>query len=298
MFFIILLIVSLIIVFLYFALCSRPSDSAASHYSHDKDRHSETSSSHTQLQTNPIKTSIEPTVSVTKTVVYRELPPIDYSNKVNRYCEYKVTGKNPATNRIKGDFVVAKINAEESEIILKTYLLPPYDIERIHNPPTASQLSYATDLELDIPKKATSSDVSCLISRCHEDRGADFVSSELIDYAAENNVLISPFSSVIRAVCRILSYLDDKDSLAFWIYMIFCIQKGMPIGNLSLLSNKDVFYGLSNNSKYDDLINLLSSQTREKIEYLFKHKRILCQGSHRNVELSNIIYDYISENIL
>lgn len=243
---------------------------------------------------------IHASISVTKTVNDKELEPIVLPNIDNctRYCEYKIIGKNPATNRRKSDYVVAKVNDPEDIITSKTYLLEPYTIERIFKRPTARQLEYAKDLDIPIPSNCSSSDISCLISRFHEDRDADYISSGLIDFAAENNVLISPYSSVIYGVCAIINNLYDSHLLAFFIYVIYCVQNDIAIENFNKLTNKSIFYGLSSSEKYNDLVNFVCSiDTIEKYRYLFAQKRINCSGSAKKLELYNVICDYITKRI-
>ena len=220
---------------------------------------------------------------------------IDYTVP-HRYCFYKIKGKNPATNRRKSDYVVASTNASEDEIISRTYLLPPYEVEPYFDAPTDGQLECAKKLEICLPDQATSNDVSCLISRCHEDYGDKIVSPELIDYAANYDMLISPYCSEIRAAREVIAGLGDDDSFAFWMYVIFCVRSNIPVKNLDMLPNKDVFYGLSDNPMYDDFFIFFITDGLN-IRFLFEHKRFSCSKNSGNAELLDMIFDYISKNV-
>lgn len=90
-------------------------------------------------------------------------------NKVNRNdiiaVTYEVTGKNPKTKRKKSQLVTVSKGTSNDEIIKRSGLEEPCEIEILEDPPTSAQILYAKKLGIKIPEDATSQDVSIFITR-------------------------------------------------------------------------------------------------------------------------------------
>lgn len=281
----------LLVIVVFFFFASRESSSNLDCYSKSRDE-----SDFLPTQTQFDVSTPSPVSAATCTIESDEfvLPDITC---ITRYCVYKVVGKNPETNRRKGDYVVAKEGAPEDIITSKTYLLAPYTVEKADKAPTDGQIECARKLNIPVPAHCTSADISCLITKYHEDSEIPYVSNGLVAFAGERDILISPYSSALNAVCTIMYYLDETDSLAFFIYVIYCVQESKPVENLDALSNKNAFYGLSKSRDFYKLVSFINSLSDEHIEYLFLHKRINCQGSNSRLNLYHAICDYITANI-
>lgn len=230
-------------------------------------------------------------ISVTTSFSVVEPPTLEFPTLPHsvRYCEYKVKGKNPATNRQKTCHVIARENSTDDVIAAKTNLNPPYFIELADKPPSDGQINYAKSVNIVIPTPCTAFDLSYIT---HSDTvGTDFASGELITYAGDRDILISPYSSITDAVSAIFYNLLGSDRLAFLIYTIHSFSNNLDVLNLDQHEKCSFFYGLSDNK---DLIEFFST-AKIDFEYLRKHNHMNCQGSKKKLEFYNLICDYLKQ---
>lgn len=205
-----------------------------------------------------------------------------------RYCTYKVRGKNPATNRQKTCYVLARDNADNDVIFSKTSFLPPYTVELADRPPTEGQLQYAREHSLSLPASCTADDAA-QISHGFPSI-TKLVSPDLIIFAGEQQIFISPYADVVYAVSATHYYLDSPDSLAFLIYVIYCVLNDYEIGNLDTLPNRLFFYGMSDDN---DMITFSDTFRTNWLEHFFIHKSFDWHGNRKRIDNYNRICNYL-----
>lgn len=161
---------------------------------------------------------------------------------VTIYCQYKVKGKNPATNCMKTNTVVVKKGTPSDIITLKSKLLRPYTITAYFEEPTPAQADYAKDLNIEYGPDCSKTDISYLIDRQLNDNFTGYISNDILAYAAENNVYISPYADKIGG-CRVaIASLPPKERIVFFIYLIYCGIVKIPVGNLYNVKDYLIFY--------------------------------------------------------
>lgn len=129
------------------------------------------------------------------------------------YCkEYKVKGLNPQSGRRKTIIVVATSADNESVIVKKSGLLPPYEILPGSREVTEGQLEVAKKYKIKFPKDATIDDAALILDRIHRDGPVKEqpVSKQMIKYAADNNVFIPKYAYYDEAVDILLYRLPEK----------------------------------------------------------------------------------------
>lgn len=165
---------------------------------------------------------------------------------VERYIEYRVSGKNPTTNRIKTVTIVAKENTPENTIIERSNLLEPYTVSTYFEEATDRQISYANDLNIKFPPNCSKQDMSSLISRQLDLYYTDYMTGKLMEYASVNNIYISPYDSIPDGTGIIIRRLPTDECIAFYVYLIYCSLNQMEIGNPHDLTNSHIFYDFVN----------------------------------------------------
>ncbi len=175
--------------------------------------------------------------------VERNYPLFDSTKiPITIYCIYKVRGKNPATNRMKTNSVVAKKGTPSNIITLKSKLLRPYTVTEYFEEPTILQADYAKNLNIKYGPTCSKTDISYLIDRQLNGDFKNYISNDIREYAAENNVYISPYADKIGG-CRVaIASLPPKERIVFFIYLIYCGIVKIPVGNLYNVKDYLIFY--------------------------------------------------------
>lgn len=229
--------------------------------SHDKHTTSSNSSSYDVAHKNLTepKNNINFNVSYEFKKIEKEYPLYDATKiPVKRYYVYKVKGKNPKTNRLKTNNVVVLPDTSEDIIIQKSGLLDPYTVSRYFNEPSEAQINYAKDINIIYPSDCTSEDISCLLSRQLAGDYKDYINSNLLEYAAANNIYVSSYAWDTSGAVQIISRLPPTDRIAFFVYIIYCHLKNIKIGNMYQLSNYSIFYDYTNTiSNIDEVGKLI-----------------------------------------
>lgn len=176
--------------------------------------------------------------------VKKEYPIFDATKiPIKRYCQYKVKGKNPKTNCLKTNIVVVPKGASDDLIIQRSGLLEPYTITPYFNEPSFAQIGYAKNINIIYSPDCTMEDMKCLLSRQIDDwREEKYINSDLLEYAAVNNIYISPYASNEGGIVKLMTYLSPRNRIAFFIYVIYCYQKNINIENMYLLPDYSIFY--------------------------------------------------------
>lgn len=216
-----------------------------------------------------------------------------------KWHEYKVKGKNPATNRFKTCVVVAKEGTTENDIGIKSGFNEPYSIalnmeSSTEHPPSEEQISLATDLHISIPKDCSSVDLSCLISKQFGQDAHDYVSNGLIDLAGELGFCLSPYISSITAADIIYPMLDRHELFAFYIYLIYCIKGNHTIENFHTNSYEKIFIEFANQYENDESL-YKSIQSFNIIR--FSQEQKVDGRNHKRAYLYNLACNFLSENI-
>lgn len=207
---------------------------------------------------------------------------------VERYIEYRVSGKNPTTNRIKTVTIVAKENTPENIIIERSNLLEPYTVSPYFEEATDRQISYANDLNIKFPPNCSKQDMSSLISRQLDHYYTDYMTGKLMEYASINNIYISPYDSIPDGTGIIIRRLPSDERIAFYVYLIYCSLNQMEIGNPRDLSNSHIFYDFVNTlTDIDEISTLIKDHYTYSIIAKMKVDR-------RNKKMA-ALYDQICE---
>lgn len=163
---------------------------------------------------------------------------------------YQIKGINKMTNRKKTVTVSAKNEELAEKAALDQGILPPYEIEIIFTPPTERQIEYAKSLKINIPEKASSLDVSYLISR-KTDRDSD-PNPGLLEYADNRNLLFSKYIGKQSLYNLIFNTLTDEDKIAFFAFCVYRWLSDDRHANLDTHQNKNVFYEFAKSMVNDE----------------------------------------------
>lgn len=170
------------------------------------------------------------------------------ANKIKRYFtpvyKYKVTGINPLTNRRKSAIVVIEESADLSEIEKKSGLIKVSNKEKILEPPTQKQMSYAKDLGISISNDMTKGDLACIIHRLLDVNepfreaweNAEEPSKILWDKVIARNEWCSAYTSELGLVeSYFFTCPTLKDKLIFYLALMYCKQNNIKDYNIWIL---------------------------------------------------------------
>ncbi len=230
-----------------------------------------------------------------------DYPLFDATNvSVIKYHEYKVKGKNPVTNRMKTNKVVAIHGAPEHIITQKSGLLEPYTITLNYDSwterePSIKQIEYAKDLNIIFPSDCSSADISALISKQLSEDFIDYANPNLLEFAADHNICFSPYNSNIASISLIIHYLTIEDRIAFGVYVIYCFITNSHVTNMDKSPQKDVFYNFIKGypEKIDEYNELMDNLP---IHYIFKNKRV-DRRNKRMAQLYDAVCQYLNNSI-
>lgn len=111
----------------------------------------------------------------------------------------------------------------------------------VYHSPTESQLSYAKSLGIDVPKWASKSDVSILITRVVNDNDYSAPNPDLVDYAISKGVNFSRCVGKKAFYNIVFDDLSDLDKVAFFAFSLYRWLSGERHGNLETFPYKRVF---------------------------------------------------------
>lgn len=212
------------------------------------------------------------------------------------YHEFKVKGKNPKTNRLKTVKVVVKYGTSENIIAQKSGLLEPYTITPntdswTEREPSVAQIEYAQDLNIIFPSDCSSADISAMISKQLGQDYVDYINPELLEYAADNNICLSPYISNINGISSIIHSLRSEKRIAFFVYIVYCFTRRIHVTNMDHSVNKEIFYNFidSFSEKKDEYCELIDNVS---ISYLFKNKKV-DRRNRRMAQLYDNIVQYL-----
>ncbi len=159
-----------------------------------------------------------------------------------KYCQYKVKGKNPLTNRMKTNTVVVRSGVPQNVITKKSGLLEPFTVTPYIEEPSILQTDFAKDLNILYPSGCSKEDLSCLIQRQLDSFFTHYINPDLLKYAADNNIYVSPYSGELYGVYRVFIFLSPKERIIFFLYLIYCGLVKTKARNLYDFPHHNVFY--------------------------------------------------------
>lgn len=234
-----------------------------------------------------------------------DYPPLlvpDISDKP-RYHQFKVKGKNPITNRMKTRIVVALENTSDEEITKKANLEEPFTITidseaNTERPATEAQINFAKNINIPIPNNCSCSDLSCLLSKQLGEMTNNLITNGLLDFAAENNICISPYCSIESGIYIVFHDLKRSpysfSLFAYFSYFIFCIHSNTLVENLNQSNYKDVFYKFASLYSNDEQLH---KYIKEFDVYYFIEKKRVDGRKKKICELYKVTYQFLCENI-
>lgn len=116
----------------------------------------------------------------------------------------------------------------------------PFEIKEFFDPPTESQLDYAKDLKIKMPRDASIRDASALISRA-VDRDSD-PNLDLIEYAKGRGLLFSKYAGKKTLYNLIFLNLPQLDKIAFFAFSVYRWLSEDRHGNLDTHPQRHFFY--------------------------------------------------------
>jgi len=134
--------------------------------------------------------------------------------------QYKVAGKNPATNRKKKVSVVSLSNDEQT-VIARSGLIDVDSVSLVFDEPSNEQLGFASDLGIPIDCSFSKQDYSALISKATGDEPNDSVPLDVARFAERINVYLSSFTSFPRAYNDIYYKMNLFEKIEFFAFSVY-----------------------------------------------------------------------------
>ncbi len=238
-------------------------------------------------------------------------PPIQEDNSLiypdvsglPRFHVYKLKGKNPKTNRQKTETVVAKEGTSPEIVAQKTELLPPYSLTldpnpRTERPASEAQINFAKDINIPIPEHCSVEDMSLLIGRQTEENMTDYITPELFQFAGEQGICLSPYSSPEIGISSILNSSCEQICLEFFAYFIYCSLHGIwhitsPECSPHHAIFKDFGQDFFSNS---ELLETIRSLSYNNILYIRAHGKI-DKRSSKNAQAFSLTCDFLNSHL-
>lgn len=199
---------------------------------------------------------------------------------------FVVRGINPATNRKNKRTYTASSEADAIQQAEASGLAGPFEITvEPADAATESQLAYAKNLGVNVPKGACKTDLSALLSRAEEndERAAlPDVLEFLADRGWRGSALIG-YEAMLAAVRRFLE--EPREGLAFYAYYIDQAEHKRPLGNFDKAPNKNQYlafadYALQSEKIVEHYSRWSQDETwsTAKTWGVYKDYRAYCEG--------------------
>lgn len=171
--------------------------------------------------------------------VEKEYPVFDSTKIIiTKYCQYKVKGKNPKTNRMKTNTVVVEQGTSDEIIMQKSGLLEPYTITPYIEAPPEPQISYT------IKKKG------------------DFIMDK---YHTEYSATTKSLQALNNALAEIVSIgnLSDSDilSLRYWMDDNKHLSGNYPFDKIYSIIDNILEDGVIDSDEKEQLLRFLNDET-------------------------------------
>lgn len=154
---------------------------------------------------------------------------------------YSGSARFVSTGRIRKISITA-IDLEDCKTqLLEMGYIEPFEIsEDQPEPATENQMAYAHDLGLSFPADITKSDMSYLLSKTVDHDGNP--NPQLLQYAANRNLLPSPYIGKRSLYDFLFSTLDGKDKVAFFLFCVYRYCTDDRYGDLDTHTHSQFFY--------------------------------------------------------
>lgn len=180
-------------------------------------------------------------------------------NKPLSYTSYKKCGLSYKSYTIKAKFTATKRIRKLTQEYHNSYTCEqiknlleqegysePFEISinEEYNIPTKRQIEYASDLNIPIHSELGKYDISCLIDRVLDCSGEP--NPGLIEFADDEKLMFSYCIGKKQLYDLVFYQLDDKKTIAFFVFSIYRFLYNDREANLNKSPYKNVFFSFAN----------------------------------------------------
>ena len=165
---------------------------------------------------------------------------------------FQVFGVNPKTNRKKSKIVFV-VGDDEEKAKQKSGLLNISSVEHIEpDPPSTAQIEYARDLGIAYNDCYSKQDYSALISIATGEIEFVPIDKNAAEFAAEHNIYLSQYDSLIKLYVRYFNDLSYSESLAFFAFTMYQSLNGFTCYDYMNHPQCDLFIKFANDNANND----------------------------------------------
>lgn len=150
-----------------------------------------------------------------------------YKNQIT--CKiYSVKGKNPSTNRIKTVQIIVEANEALENIMQKSGLLPPLEINEIPaEKPTERQINYAKNIGLILPSDATKKDVSIFLTRYEDEKPitAPPIPNKILHSIINKGIYVPAYAGMDEIHNIYFHNIELTERIAYFGMKVYCNLK-------------------------------------------------------------------------
>lgn len=141
---------------------------------------------------------------------------------------YYVRGINPSTKRRKKELIIALSTDNTEEIVSRSVMLPPYEVEEYIDNPTWAQVDAAYKHDYSFPPDATSYDASVIIGRSVDGklRAQPPLPEKYVRYFVAKKIFVPKYADISDAIRIYINNIPLEEFIAYFImYVCNSVQR-------------------------------------------------------------------------